>query len=140
MIQRFIFMLFSLIFLLTLNACYTGGSFIAQNTTNVELSNSNFKIVEQNLEGSASADYLIGASSSFGFISQTFAIIRIGGTAKLYNEAIQDIWRKYEEKHGDRSGKKLALINIHYDTDILNLLLYTRTTLYIHADVIEFEE
>jgi hypothetical protein len=140
MIQRFIFLLFSLIFLLALNACYTGGSFIAQNTTNVELSNSNFKIVEQNLEGSASADYLIGASSSLGFISQTFAIIRIGGTAKLYNEAIQDIWRKYEEQHGDRSGKKLALANIHYDTDILNLLVYTKTTLYVHADVIEFEE
>ena len=140
MIQKSIFLLFSFILLLTINSCYTGGSFLAQNTTNIELSNPDFKIVEQNLEGSASADYLIGVSSSLGFISHTLAIVRISGTAKLYNEAIQSIWEKYEEKHGDRSGKKLALINIRYDTDILNLLLYTKTTLYIHADVIEFEE
>jgi hypothetical protein len=140
MIQKLMILFLSLALLIGLNSCYTGGSFISQNVTNVELSNPNFKIVEKDLEGSASADYLFGMSYSTGFLLNTFAIARIGGPAKLYDTAIQNLWDKYEEKHGNRQEKKLALINVHYDSDILNLIIYTKTKLFITADVIEFEE
>jgi hypothetical protein len=31
------------------------------------------------------------------------------------------------------------LINVRYDADIINLLLYTKVTIYITADVVEFQ-
>ena len=123
-----------------LSGCYSAGSFLSQNVTNVELSDPNFSYVATNLEGSSKADYLIGVSFSTGFMANTFALVRVGGTATLYDDAIQALWEKYKEKHGDIEGKKLALVNIRYDTDILNLFIYTQTKLYIHADVVEFAE
>ena len=66
--------------------------------------------------------------------------MRIGGTAKLYDDAIQNVWEKYKEKYAGTEGKKLALVNIRIDNDMLNLFVYTQTELYITADIIEFEE
>lgn len=129
-----------LIFALSLSGCYTGGSFLAQNVTNVELSETNFDIVARNVEGSAYADYFLGVGVSMGAVSNTFALARVGGTAMLYDEAIKSLWKNYEAKYGSTEGKNLVLANVRYDTDILNLLLFTKTTLYIHADVIEFKE
>ncbi len=123
-----------------LSGCYSAGSFLSQNVTNVELSDPNFNYVARNLEGSSKADYLIGVSFSTGFLANTFALVRVGGTATLYDDAIQDLWKKYKEKHGDLDGKKLALVNIRYDSDIINLFVYTQTKLYIHADIVEFTE
>lgn len=138
--NKIIFLLLFPALLFLLSACSTGGAFVAHNVTNVELSDSNFKIVDRNLEGYSKADYIIGISYSTGFLTNTLALVRIGGTAKLYDDAIQDLWKKYEEKHGDTKGKRLALVNVRYDTDMLNLLLYTQTKLYINADVVEFTE
>ena len=130
-----------LILLPLLSGCFTGGSFLAHNLTNVELSpDAKFKIAARNLEGYSKAQYLIGLSYSTGFMANTLALVRIGGTAKLYDDAVQSLWKKYEEKYGETEGKKLLLVNVRYDTDILNLLVYTQTELYITADVVEFEE
>lgn len=123
---------------LLLSGCYTGGAFMAQNVTNVDLSEANFNIVARDLQGSAHADYLLGVGVSYGSISNTFGLIRVGGTATLYDEAIKSLWKNYEEKHGSSQGRNLLLINVRYDTDILNLLVFTKTTLYIHADIVEF--
>jgi hypothetical protein len=122
------------------SSCTTGGSFLAQNVTNVELSNPGFKFVARNLEGYSQADYLLGVSYSTGQMANTLALIRLGGSAKLYDDAVKDLWKKYIEKHGEIEGKKLALVNVRYDTDILNLFIYTQTELYINADVVEFVE
>jgi len=127
-------------FLAVFSGCFTGGSFIANNSTTVELSDANFTLVARDLEGYSKAEYLIGFSFSSGFMANTLALVRIGGTAKLYDEAVRSLWKSYEEKVGKREGKKLALVNIRYDTDILNLFVYTQTELFIHADVIEFTE
>ena len=135
----FRFLLFPAL-LTILYGCTAGGSFLAHNITNIDLSNPNFKIVARNLEGSSKAQYLIGFSYSTGFLANTLALVRIGGSVKLYDDAIQNLWKTYKEKHGDTDGKKLVLVNIRYDTDILNLLLYTQTELYINADVVEFVE
>ncbi len=129
-----------LVFAISLSGWYTGGSFLARNVTNIELSRSNFDIIAKDLEGSAYADYLIGLGTSVGAVSNTFALVRVGGTATLYDDAIKSLWKNYEENYGSTEGKNLVLANVRYDTDILNLLLFTKTTLYIHADVIEFKE
>jgi hypothetical protein len=140
MTQKTSLVILLLLILVIFSSCTTGGSFLAHNVTNVELSDSNFKIVAKNLEGHSKASYLIGVSFSIGNIANTFALVRIGGTAKLYDDAIQNLWKNYKEKHGDTEDKKLVLANIRIDNDILNFFVYTQTELYITADVIEFEE
>ena len=138
--NKFILLTVLSVLLFVCSGCFTGGSFLAHNATNVELSDANFKIVARDLEGHSKADYLIGFSFSSGFMANTLALVRVGGTATLYDTAVRDLWKDFEEKGGQREGKKLALINIRYDTDILNLLVYTQTELYLHADVVEFTE
>ena len=136
-------LILSFLFLLLLTffvGCSTGGSFLANNVTNVELSEPNFDIVAKNVEGYSKASYLIGLTYSSGSIANTIALARVGGTAKLYDDAIQNLWNNFTLKYGNPEGKKLVLANIRIDNDMLNLLVYTHTELYITADVIEFKE
>ncbi len=135
----FILLLFPIL-IFFLSGCSTGGSFLAHNATNVELSEPNFDFVARNVEGYSRAEYIIGISFSSGFVANTFALVRTGGSAKLYNDAIKNLWDNFRKDYGDTEGRNLLLANVRYDTDILNLLLYTQTELYIHADIIEFEE
>ncbi len=129
-----------LICALSLSGCTTGNAFLAQNLTNVELSGDNFHIIARDVVGSAYADYLLGFSSSSGAVSNTLALVRVGGTATLYNDALNSLWRNFEENYGSAEGRNLVLANVRYDTDILNLIVFTKTTLYIHADVVEFTQ
>lgn len=125
-------------FALLLPGCATGGAFIAQNRTNVELSADNFQYVARDVVGSAHADFILGFGVSTGPTANTLAIARVGGTATLYHDAVSDLWRNFEEEHGSVDGRNLVLANVRYDADILNLLLFTKTTLYVHADVVAF--
>lgn len=123
-----------------LSGCTTGGAFLAQNLTNVELSRDNFEIIAKDVMGTAYADYLLGVSSSSGTGSNTLALVRVGGTATLYNDALNDLWKNFEENYGSTEGKNLVLVNVRYDADILNLIVFTKTTLFVHADVVEFHQ
>jgi hypothetical protein len=123
-----------------LSGCTTGGAFLAQNLTNVELSRDNFEIIAKDVMGTAYADYLLGVSSSSGTGSNTLALVRVGGTATLYNDALNDLWKNFEENYGSTEGKNLVLVNVRYDADILNLIVFTKTTLFVHADVVEFRQ
>jgi len=138
--KKSILILSSLILMVYLSGCSTGGSFMANNVTNVELSKQNFEFVARNVEGFSRAEYVIGLSYSSGFMANTLALVRTGGSAKLYDDAIKNLWDNFRKDYGDTEGRNLLLANVRYDTDILNLLLYTQTDLYIHADIIEFEE
>ncbi len=138
--KKSILILSTLLLLVYLSGCSTGGSFMASNVTNVELSEQNFDFVARNVEGFSRAEYVIGISYSSGFIANTLALVRTGGSAKLYDDAIKNLWDNFRKDYGDTEGRNLLLANVRYDTDILNLLLYTQTDLYIHADIIEFEE
>lgn len=133
-------MLILLFMALVLTGCTTGSSFLAQNVTSVELSRSNFNIVARNVQGSSQAGYLIGISTSVGQTTNTLALFRVAGTARLYDEAIQDLWKNFEDNYGAVGDRSLVLTNFRYDSDILNLLVYTKTTQYIIADVIEFTD
>lgn len=125
---------------LLLPGCTTGNAFLAQNQTNIELSEDNFDIVAKDVMGTAYADYLLGFSGSSGPVSNTLALVRVGGTATLYNDALKNLWSNFEENYGSPEGRNLVLANVRFDVDILNLLVFTKTTLYVHADVVEFNQ
>ncbi len=125
---------------LLVTGCATGGMFVSGNVTDVQLQKNNFKIVARDVSGEAQAGYLFGASFSMGATTNSFALFRISGTGMLYKEALQNLWKSYESANGPVEGKKLALVNVRYDSEALNLFVYTQPRLVIRADVIEFTE
>ena len=129
---------FTLLF--TLSGCSTGGMFTAGNLTNVQLQKGNFKIISRGLSGESSAAYLLGFTAPMGSTTNTLALVRVEGTGMLYKEALDNFWKNYEAANGPAEGKKLALINVHYDSDALNLIVYTQAKLIIRADVVEFTD
>jgi len=135
--QYFVLLLFA--FLMTILGCAANtGTFLAVNQTTVELSQPNYQIVATNLTGEAVADYFLGASFSMGAVTNTVALIRVNGTGMLYQEALENLWAHYEKKFGSVEGKKLALINVRYDSQVINLFFYTQAKISVRADVIEF--
>jgi hypothetical protein len=132
--------LIGLIAIFLLSGCSSSGAFMAGNVTDVQLQRNNFKIVAQNVTGEAQAGYLFGGTFSTGFATNTFALFRVSGSGMLYKEALENLWKNYEAVNGPIAGKKIALINVRYDTDALNLVIYTQPKLLIRADVVEFIE
>lgn len=120
--------------------CATGGMFAAGNITDVQLHEGNYKILARGVTGEATAGYLLGFSMPMGMTTNTLAVARVEGTGMLYKEAMDNLWKNFESAHGRAEGKKLALINVHYDSDALNLFFYTQPTVTVRADVVEFAE
>ena len=118
--------------------CASTGMFTASNLTEVQLQKDNFIIVARNVSGEAEAGYLLGSTFSLGMMTNTLAVLRVSGTGMLYKEALEDLWKNYEAVHGPVEGKKLALVNVRYDADALNLFVYTRPKVMVRADVVEF--
>jgi hypothetical protein len=138
--RKLLFGLMSFIIVLLLCGCSSSGAFMAGNVTDVQLQRNNFKIVAQNVTGESQAGYLFGGTFSTGFATNTFALFRVSGSGMLYKEALENLWKNYEAANGPIAGKKIALINVRYDTDALNLVIYTQPKLLIRADVVEFSE
>lgn len=138
--DRLIKLLFAAVISVTLlMGCASSGRFQSVNMTNVELSEPNYRIVATNISGEASAGYLIGLSVASGGEMQTGALLRVKGEGLLYKEALEDLWKNFEAAHGSVAGRHLALINVRYDADAMNVLgLYTQPKISIRADVIEF--
>ena len=120
--------------------CASTGMFTASNLTEVQLLKDNFIIVARNVSGEAEAGYIFGSSFSLGMMTNTVAVLRVSGTGMLYKEALEDLWKNYEAVHGSVEGKKLALVNVRYDADALNLFVYTRPKVMVRADVVEFTD
>lgn len=129
-----------LAFSTVLSGCTSTGAFIATNLTNVELGQTNYKIVATNVTGEAEAGYLIGFTWNSGVANSTLAIARVMGSEALYHDAIQNLWMNFETKNGSIEGKKLALVNVRYDSDNLNLFFYTQAHIIIRADIVEFTD
>lgn len=123
---------------LALGGCASSGMMAAGNVTNVDLGGSDYRIVATDVGGEASAHYLIGISAPYWFQMSAVALARVGGSEFLYRDALQDLWRNFESEHGSTDGRSLALVNLRYDFEALNLLVYTRPTVSVRADVIEF--
>jgi len=137
--SRFFLLILVVLVSAFLYGCATTGAFFAANMTGVELSKPNFKLVATGVSGESTAGYLFGLSFSAGTMTNTLALIRVGGTGQLYKEALEQLWQNYEKDHGSAVGKKLALVNVRYDADILNLIVYTQVKYFIRADIVEFE-
>lgn len=138
--RRTLFLTFVLIMLIAgFTGCTSSGMFLSANVTDVGLSEANYDIVATNVTGTSRAGYIFGLSAGPGAQVTTLAIARVSGTGMIYQEALENLWENYEKDHGPREDKKIALVNVHYDADILNLLLYTEVKLYIRADIVEFK-
>lgn len=123
---------------LTASGCAQTGVLAAGHITSVELSEDNYQLVATDVSGGAEAGYVLGISFPSGMRSSTLALARVEGTGMLYREAMADLWAVFQEAYGPVDGRALALTNIRYDSDNLNLLVYTRPRLSIRADVVEF--
>lgn len=123
------------------SGCATSGQFKSTHLTNVELSRKNFRVLATNVAGEATAGYLIGLSFGSGSDMSTFALIRVEGKGLLYKEALENLWKNFEDTHGRVAGRNLALVNVRYDASALNVLgLYTEPKVAVRADVVEFLE
>ncbi len=130
----------AVVFALTaFTGCASTGVFNAANLTNVELSEDNYRVVATNVHGEASAEYLFGFSVAQRGEMQTLALIPLGGDRLLYQSALENLWANFAEAHGDVEGRSLALVNVRFDSDAQNVLFfYTKPTISVRADVVEF--
>jgi hypothetical protein len=134
------FILFSLL-LFTLSSCLNGGYFASANVTNVELSEANYQIVARSITGTAVSSYLFGFSGAFRGEMQSFGIFKLDGPDFLYQTAMDNLWTNFESRNSDVVGRRLALVNVRYDSNAVNVLgLYSEARVAITADVIEFTE
>ena len=139
-LKNLVFISAFLAVLFVVSGCSTGGMFTAGNLTDVQLQKGNYKIVLRGVSGESSAAYLLGFTAPMGMATSTMALVRVDGTGMLYKEALDNLWKNYEAANGPAEGKKLALINVHYDSDALNLFVYTQAKLIIRADIVEFTD
>lgn len=131
-------MILAVVVAVFITGCTSSGAFLSANQTVVSLEEGNYSITATNVSGEAEASYIFGLSYSTGFAANTLAIARVSGTGKLYAEALENLWVNYEKNNGMASQRKLALANVRYDSDIINLLLFTKVTISVRADIIEF--
>tara|TARA_R110000868_G_scaffold37111_14_gene131656 strand:- start:69102 stop:69515 length:414 start_codon:yes stop_codon:yes gene_type:complete len=135
-IKPFLLILIS-VFILT--GCSNSGAFIATNSTTVELSEANYIISAKSVTGFAESSYLIGVSTSWGIATNANGLFKLKGTETLYKDAREDFWNKYEADHGSIEGRKLALVNVQFDSQTKNFVVYTYAKVTMTADVVEFE-
>ncbi|MFN6946578.1 MAG: DUF6567 family protein [Cytophagaceae bacterium] len=138
--KRQIIFLLSFTAMATFFGCTNSGLHVSANNTQVVLTRANYNIVATSVRGQAQAGYLFGASMGMGMYTQAYALIPLSSNRALYKQAIEDLWGNFEENHGNPVGRRLALVNVRYDSDVLNLFFYTRPRVYIIADVVEFDE
>ena len=123
-----------------LSGCANGGAFLSSHQTNVELGENNYQIVANNVSGTSTVGYILGASYSLGGVSYSGGVVRVDGTGQIYNEAINSLWKNFESKYGSAKGESIALTNVRYDSEMLNLFFFTKLTVTVRADVVKFTE
>lgn len=135
-------LLVPLLFLIPLlTGCANSGAFTSTHRTDVQLSGDNYEIVATDVTGEATAGYVLGISAGGGTQQVgTLALARVTGSDQLYGDALKDLWTRFRAEHGDVQGRQLALTNVRFDGDALNLLLFTRPKITVRADVIAFTD
>ena len=119
--------------------CSSTGLTASSHLTNVQLTNGNYRLVATNVSGEGSAEAVLGFSLGVGFGASQVALIPLTKTRMLYGKAMRDLWANFESKHGPAGNRRVALVNLRYDSDALNLLVYTKVSTVITADVVEFD-
>ena len=129
---------FMTVLLGALTGCASAGAFPSVHLTTVELSEANYRTIATNLSGEASAEYILGISGGSGSGGGTLALARIKGEGQLYGAALSELWQTFEDQYGAVEGRSLALVNVRFDSDAVDLILYTKLTVWVRADVVEF--
>lgn len=124
---------------LILNGCASTGLTASSHVTNVQLTNPNFRIIATNVSGEASSKAILGVSYGLGMATTQLALIPITEDRMLYRVAMKNLWSNFATANGSASNRKLALVNVRYDSESLNLILYTKVTTVVVADVVEFQ-
>jgi hypothetical protein len=137
--KKLIILLASLTAIVLLNGCASTGLTASSHVTNVQLTNPNFRVVATNVSGEATTKAVLGVSYGLGMATTQVALIPLGNDRMLYKTAMKNLWEKFESTNGKVSNRRLALVNVRYDSDALNLFFYTSVTTAIVADVVEFE-
>ncbi|HEY9489761.1 MAG TPA: DUF6567 family protein [Chryseosolibacter sp.] len=119
--------------------CASSGLTVSSHLTNVQLGNPNFKVIATSITGEGSSRALLGISVGLGFGTSQLALIPLDKNRLLYGTAMKTLWANFETAHGPVANRRLALINMRYDSDALNLFFYTKLTTVLVADVVEFE-
>ena len=119
--------------------CSNTGAFLSANQTIVNLEDGNYTIAATNVMGESTSAHIVGLSYSTGLTAVTLALARVDGTGMLYAEALENLWINFEMSGEEVEGQKLALTNIRYDSDILNLVLYTKVKVTVRADIVRFD-
>ena len=139
--KRFIHLFGLSVVLSLLIACTGSGKFSSTNLTNVQLTEGNYQLVATNVYGEAMAEYIFGFSFTMGGELQTLAIAPVGGHDRmLYKVALENLWSNFEETNGSIKGRSLALVNVRFDSDAVNVLVYTQPKISVRADVVEFSK
>lgn len=125
--------------ILVVSGCASTGVTTSAHVTNVQLGEPDFRIVATSVSGEASSEALFGVSYGLGMAATQLAIIPLTSDRMLYKMAMEKLWSNFEAAHGSATNRKLALANVRYDSETLNLFLYTKVTTVIVADVVEFE-
>ncbi|MEQ8523170.1 MAG: hypothetical protein RIB15_00640 [Gracilimonas sp.] len=128
-----------LVSVLLFTGCGNAGMFVASNSTEVQLKEGNYTIVAKNVTGTAESAYILGGSYSWGMATNSMGLIPLDGSKTLYKDARENLWTNFEAQNSPAEGRKLALVNIQYDSGTTNFVLYTKAKVTITADVIEFE-
>jgi hypothetical protein len=113
--------------------------FLFVDQTSVNLEDGNYTIAASNVMGESESAFVLGLSYSTGLSATTLAIARVEETGMLYAEALENHWSNFEMSGEDIEGQKLALTNVRYDSDILNLILYTKVKVTVRADIVRFD-
>ena len=129
----------ALVLALLLNGCVSSGLTASSHITNVQITEPNFRVIATNVTGEASSKGIIGMSYGVGIAGTQLALIPLTEERMLYRIAIRNLWTDFESKNGPIANRRLALVNVRYDSESLNLILYTKITTAIVADVVEFE-
>lgn len=125
--------------ILFFDRCASTGLTASSHLTNVQLSDPDFRVVATNVSGQASSKGILGVSYGLGIGATQLTLIPLTEDRLLYKNAMEKLWASFESKNGPVAGRKLALVNLRYDSETFNLFLYTKLTTVIVADVVEFQ-
>ncbi len=123
----------------TLGGCASAGLTASTHRTDVGLTNNNYRIIATNVCGEASSGGVFGVSYGIGMGGMQLSLIPVTPNRTLYKTAMQNLWSNFEVKNGSPVNRTLALVNLRYDAETLNTFVYTKLTVVIVADVIEFK-
>lgn len=137
--KKIALILISLTAIIFLNGCASTGLTASSHLTNVQLTNPNFRLIATNISGEATSKGVLGVSYGLGMATTQLALIPLQDDRMLYKTAMKDLWLNFEATNGPVANRRLALVNVRYDSDALNLFFYTSVTTAIVADVVEFE-